>query len=369
VPEASNIMADALNIVVLGLTITSSWGNGHATTYRALLRALSRRGHRVTFLEHDKPWYREHRDLPSPPFCRTFLYQDLDQLRREHTGTVRQADMVIVGSYVPEGITVGWWVCSQAATTAFYDIDTPVTIRTLRAGDCFYLEPELIARYDIYFSFTGGATLRHLEQVYGSPCARALYCSVDPADYHPEDVAPEYDLGYMGTYSLDRQPVLDTLLVEAARAWPAGRFAVAGPQYPASIRWPPNVRRIEHLAPSEHRRFYNLQRFTLNVTRTDMCEAGFSPSVRLFEAAACGTPIISDYWPGLETLFAPEEEILISRSTEETLTCLHHTEEDRRRLIADRARQRVLGQHTADHRAAEFERHVQDLSRKRNRSS
>jgi spore maturation protein CgeB len=262
---------------------------------------------------------------------------------------------------VPEGVAVGRWVCQNASAAAFYDIDTPVTLRKLRAGDYEYLHPDLIPCYDIYFSFTGGSTLQHLEQTYGAPRARALYCSVDPAAYYPQDLRGEYDLGYLGTYRADRQPALQRLLVEPARRWSRGRFVVAGPQYPACIRWPGNVRRIEHLPPAQHRTFYGSQRFTLNVTRADMCRAGYSPSVRLFEAAACGTPIISDSWPGLETIFQPGEEILISRSAEQTLAYLRDIDDDRRWAIAHRARQRVLTSHTADRRAVEFERYVQPL--------
>ena len=354
-------MADPLDIVVLGLTVTSSWGNGHATTYRALLGALAARGHRITFLERDVPWYRAHRDLAHPPFCETILYPDLDHLRQAHADAVRRADLVVVGSYVPEGVEVGQWACRLASATAFYDIDTPVTLHKLQVADYEYLHPDQIPGYDIYFSFTGGPTLRRLEQVYGSPCARALYCSVDPQTYFPRDLEREYDLGYMGTYSSDRQPALARLLIGPAGRWPTGRFAVAGPQYPASIHWPANVTRIDHLPPSGHCRFYNSQRFTLNVTRADMCEAGYSPSVRLFEAAACGTPIISDDWPGLATFFEPGEEILISRTAEQTLSYLQDLSEDERQAVARRARRRVLDAHTADRRAAEFERHVYSL--------
>jgi spore maturation protein CgeB len=354
-------MADPLDIVVLGLTITSSWGNGHATTYRALLQALAQRGHHVTFLERDVPWYRNRRDLPQPPFCDTLLYQNLGQLKREYASTIRQADIVMVGSYVPEGVEVGRWVCGNASVAAFYDIDTPVTLCKLQAADYEYLHPDLIPHYDIYFSFTGGPTLTRLEQVYGSPCARALYCSVDPDIYYPQGAEPRYDLGYLGTYSADRQAALDALLLEPAQQWPAGRFVVAGPQYPESIRWPGNVERIDHIPPAHHGRFYNNQRFTLNVTRAAMCAAGYAPSVRLFEAAACGTPIISDSWPGLETLFDLQEEILISHQAEETLRYLKDLEEDRRRAVAARARRRVLTSHTASHRAVEFEGHVARL--------
>lgn len=355
-------MTDPLDIVVLGLTITSSWGNGHATTYRALLQALAQRGHQVTFLERDVPWYRDNRDLPHPSFCDTILYQDLHQLKREHRRLIRRADIVMVGSCVPEGVAVGRWVCSQALATAFYDIDTPVTLHKLQAGDYEYLHPDLIRRYDIYFSVTGGPTLQRLEQVYGSPCARALCCSVDPQAYYPEETDPQYDLGYLGTYSADRQPALDKLLVTSARQWQGGRFVVAGPQYPTSVRWPANVKRIDHIPPCAHRRFYNSQRFTLNVARADLGAAGYSPSARLFEAAACGAAIISDSWPGLETFFTPGEEILVCHTADEVLACLRDPQDKRRRAVADRARRRVLQSHTAGHRAQEFEEHVAPLA-------
>jgi spore maturation protein CgeB len=220
-----------LRIVILGLSITSSWGNGHATTYRGLVRELVRRGHEVLFLERDVPWYAENRDLPNPPFGRTALYADLETLRSRHAGPVGEADLVIVGSYVPDGVAVGDWVQANASgVTAFYDIDTPVTLAKLARGDTAYLEPRQIAGYDLYLSFTGGPTLQRLEREFGSPAARVLYCSVDPELYFPEEVEPTWDLGYMGTYSDDRQPTVERLLLEPARQWPGGRFTVAGPQ-------------------------------------------------------------------------------------------------------------------------------------------
>ncbi len=235
-------------------------------------------------------------------------------MRDRFAAAVREADAVIVGSYVPEGVAVGDWVTRTAGgLTAFYDIDTPVTLAKLERGDLEYLSPALIPRYDLYLSFTGGPTLERLEREFGSPRALPLYCSVDPSLYFPESCERKWDLGYLGTYSADRQPPLEALLVEPARRWGDGRFCVAGPQYPADIAWPTNVSRIEHLPPARHRAFYNQQAFTLNITRADMVRAGYSPSVRLFEAAACGVPIISDWWDGLGTVFRPGEEILISR--------------------------------------------------------
>jgi spore maturation protein CgeB len=345
-----------MKLVILGLSITSSWGNGHATTYRGVVREFAARGHEVLFLERDQPWYASNRDLPAPSFCRTELYQDLDELRSRFAGEIEAADAVIVGSYVTEGVAVGEWV-TQLATgvTAFYDIDTPVTLAKLERRDYEYLAPQLIPRFDLYLSFTGGPLLRHLELEYGSPRAEAFYCSVDPVSYFPETAATQWDLGYLGTYSDDRQPTVEKLLIAPARRLGQSRFVVAGPQYPEGIAWPENVERIDHLSPDRHRGFYNSQRFTLNVTRADMIKAGYSPSVRLFEAAACGTPIISDAWEGLDTLFTPGEEILIAHSTDEVEEILRDMPEEERLQIGDRARTRVLAAHTAAHRAAELE--------------
>jgi spore maturation protein CgeB len=350
-----------MRIVILGLSITSSWGNGHATTFRGLVRELTGRGHEVLFLERDQPWYAENRDLPNPPYGETHLYQSLAELRRRFGDDVRDADCVIVGSYVPDGIKVGEWVTNHAqGVTAFYDIDTPVTIRALERGECEYLSTELVARFALYLSFTGGPTLRKLEREYGSPRASALYCSVDPELYFAERVAQKWVLGYLGTYSDDRQPTVDRLLVQPAAKLPTQRFVVAGPQYPESISWPNNVERITHLEPKKHRAFYNAQRFTLNVTRADMIRAGYSPSVRLFEAAACGTPTISDEWPGISEFFTPGEEILIARSTEDMLEILREMPESDSRAIGERARERVLAAHTAAHRAAELEGFIEE---------
>jgi spore maturation protein CgeB len=351
-----------MKIVFCGLSITSSWGNGHATNYRALVRELDSRGHEVLFLERDVPWYAAQRDLPEPPWGRAELYGSLEELER-HGDAVAAADLVLVGSYVPEGVAVAEWALERAGgAVAFYDIDTPVTLGKLRRGDCEYLSPELVGRFDFYLSFTGGPTLQVLEEELGARRALAFYCLVDPAAYRPLQVAPRWDLGYLGTYSEDRQPLLERLLVEPARRAPGRSFAVAGPQYPEGIAWPPSVARIEHVAPGDHPGFYAAQRFTLNVTRAQMRAAGWSPSVRLFEAAACAVPVISDRWDGLEEIFAPGEEILVADSPEDVLGFLAKTSEDARLAIGERARARVLADHTAARRCEQLEREVEGVA-------
>lgn len=348
-----------MKVVFLGLSISSSWGNGHATNYRALAQELTSRGHHVLFCERDVPWYAAHRDLPDPPYAQLCLYADLAQLRRRAGEAVGEADLVVVGSYVPEGVAVADWALRTATgATAFYDIDTPVTLNKLAAEDHEYLAPELIPRFDLYLSFTGGPALDTLRRRFGARRPLAFYCLVDPAAYRPVAVPVRYDLGYLGTYSPDRQPGLETLLLQVARRVPACRFAVAGPQYPQALHWPPNVERTEHLAPPQHPEFYAAQRFTLSVTRAQMRRLGWSPSVRLFEAAACGTPIISDRWSGLEEVFTPGREILVADTTTDVLRLLAECDDACRQAISQAARRRVLAEHTAAHRIDLLEREV-----------
>ncbi len=343
-----------MKLCVIGLSITSSWGNGHATTYRALLRDFALLGHQVTFLECEAEWYASNRDLPAPGFCRALMYRDFDELSTVYCDEVRDADAVIVGSYVPDGVRVGEWALRSARCCVFYDIDTPVTLAKLERGDNEYISPALIPLYRAYLSFSGGPTLERLERRLGSPCARALYCSVDASQYFPEPSAPLYDLSYLGTYSLDRQPTLENLLLEPARCWEGGRFCVAGPQYPA-LGWGANVRRIEHLPPARHREFYNASRWALNVTRADMIRAGWSPSVRLFEAAACGTPVLSDWWRGLDEFFPVPAALRVASGAGEALCIIRDSSEAQRRAIGEAARAQVLAHHTSAHRARELE--------------
>src|SRR4051794_7187006 len=265
-----------LDLVIFGLSITSSWGNGHATTYRALVRALARRGHRVMFLERAAPWYRAHRDLLRADYCSIETYENLAEVAARFGDRVQRADLVILGSYVPEGIALAEWITAKArGVTAFYDIDTPVALANLVAGKSEYLAARLIPRFDLFLSFTGGPVLDLIEERYGSPRARALYCSADPDEHRPVDVPRRWSLGYLGTYSPDRESVVEALLLEPARLLPDQRFALAGAQYPRELTSPRNVQRLTHVAPRDHAAFYCAQRFTLNATRADMVRWGY----------------------------------------------------------------------------------------------
>ncbi len=360
----------SFKLVIFGLSITSSWGNGHATTFRALAKALHARGHRIVFYERDQKWYANNRDLPAPDYCRVELYDDWDFVLPAVRRELQDCDVAMVGSYCPDGIrALEELALSRVPVKTFYDIDTPITLAALRErGATSYLKAEQIPVLDLYFSFTGGPILREIEERFGAAAALPLYCSVDPEKYFRHPVAKRYmcEMSYMGTYAADRQPKLESMLCQAARQLPAARFIVAGSQYPRKYFWPANVKRIAHLNPRWHPHLYSSSRLSLNVTRRDMVAAGYSPSVRLFEAAACAATIVSDNWPGLENFFSPGKEILLPADSREIISWLRDSRnQDELRQIGRRAQERVLAEHTNAMRAEQFERAVESCAGRR----
>jgi spore maturation protein CgeB len=352
-----------MKLTIFGLSITSSWGNGHATTFRALCEALHRRGHKIVFFEHNLEWYQNNRDLPEPPYCDVKVFASWQEILPTVRTELRDTDVAMVGSYFPDGIAaLEEMLSSNVPVKTFYDIDTPVTVRSLTEhGRAEYLLKEHLLELDIYFSFTGGPMLRRLEQELGVPFAVPLYCSVDPEKHRELPANPRFacDMSYMGTYAPDRQPKIDELLCAPAHELPQQKFIVAGPQYPAEIAWPGNVERIMHLNPRYHAELYSSSRITLNVTRREMVLAGYSPSVRLFEGAACGATIASDNWPGLETFLSPGREILLPVGSDDIVRFLRDYDQSELRRIGRAARERVLASHTSDVRAGEFEHAVE----------
>lgn len=360
---AEQLASEKYSVVFIGLSITSSWGNGHATTYRSLIKGLAQQGVKVLFLEQDVPWYAPHRDLKEFPYARIKLYSSVSELKKNYSAEIRNADLVIVGSYVQKGTEVIDWVQKTAGgINAFYDIDTPITYTKLSAGDEEYIRPSQVPHFDLYLSFTGGPLLEQLETEFGAKNARPLYCSVDETKYFPLQLERKWDIGYLGTYSDDRQHSLEEFLLKPAQRMNDRSFVVAGPQYPAGISWPGNVERIDHLPAGMHNSFYNQQRFTLNVTRKDMIHWGYSPSVRLFEAAASGTCIISDYWKGLENFFRPERDLIVVSHAADVLCVMNDLNDDDLARIRRHAMKRVLDEHTGGHRARELLFYANQLS-------
>jgi spore maturation protein CgeB len=349
-----------VKIVIFGLTISSSWGNGHATTWRGLLRELIGRGHDVVFFERDVPYYAAHRDMHKLAGGVLELYGGWMDVRSAAEQHVADADVAIVTSYCPDAIAASELVCSSNALRVFYDMDTPVTLSLLRSGAAVSYIPERGLRdFDLALSFTGGAALTALQAELGAREAAPLYGSVDPQLHYPVPADNRYRcaLSYLGTYAADRQPAVERFFLEPALRMSAERFLLAGAQYPADFAWTSNIHFVPHLAPVEHPAFYCSSRITLNVTRAAMRDMGWCPSGRLFEAAACGTPLISDDWQGIEDFFKPGEEILIVKNTDDVIAALQRTDLELHR-IAEAARERTLAENTAAARALDFERTI-----------
>jgi spore maturation protein CgeB len=355
-----------MKIVFYGLTITSSWGNGHATTYRSLIKALARRGHNIHFVEKDVEWYRNNRDLPRPEFCTVELYEEWCESGRALVDASKDADAIVIGSYFADAKPLASeLLAADHGPLLFYDIDTPITITQLREqGRTEYIDAGMVPQFAAYLSFSGGPTLKELEQTFGSSWAVPFYCSVDPELYRPTRCRNEFrcDLSYLGTYAADRQAKLMQLLGGAASLLTERRFIVAGPQYPKEIAWDPHVDRMIHISPPDHPAFYCSSRFTLNLTRKDMVAAGYSPSVRLFEASACGAAIMSDSWCGMEEFLTPGEEVLLPSDEYDVVSILTGMSEQERVRMGQRARERILAEHTSDHRAQELEKIIERVS-------
>jgi spore maturation protein CgeB len=345
-----------VNITIFGLTLSSSWGNGHATPYRALLRALYRLGHNCVFYEKDVEYYAWRRDFDGCEYCQLHLYSHWNQVRSQALADAADSDAVIVGSYCPEGARISDDLLAlNGPLRVFYDLDTPITLQKLKQGDLDYLRADQIPEFDLYLSFTGGAILQELEQVWRARRARALYGCVDPDLHLRAPSRPEFqcDLSYMGTYAPDRQHKLQSLFLTPSECRPDARFVLAGSLYPRAMQWPENVAHYDHVAPADHASLYSSSRATLNITRDGMARTGYCPSGRFFEAAACGTAILSDWWLGLDSFFRPEEEILPVQNANDVLAALDRAEYDLAKM-ARRSRERTLDQHTGDSRAQEL---------------
>jgi spore maturation protein CgeB len=347
-----------MNLVVFGLTISSSWGNGHATLWRGLCNALARRGHRVAFFERDMPYYAAHRDLSALAGGDLILYANWEAVLPTARRHLAAADVAIVTSYCPDGIAASELiVTSNIPVRTFYDLDTPVTLARLKAGeDTGYIGPRGLADFDLVLSYTGGEALTALRERLGARRVVPLYGHVDPDVHRPVPAIPAYraDLSYLGTYATDRQAALEALFVEPARRMPTRRFMIGGAGYSGAFPWTRNIYFVRHLPPGEHAAFFSSSRLTLNVTRAAMAQMGYCPSGRLFEAASCNAPILSDWWEGLDEFFAPGREVLVARTTDEGVAAIDADDAELSR-IARAARERALDQHTADRRAVQLE--------------
>lgn len=355
-----------MHFVIFGLTVSSSWGNGHATLWRGLLKAMNRRGHTAKFYERDVPYYASARDdWPTPDGVNVRLFNSFEDVRQEIARDLACADVAMVTSYCQDGPAASQMIFeSNVAVSAFYDLDTPITLDALRSSERVrYLPDEGLSQFSIVLSYTGGRALEELRSRLGARHTAPLYGWVDPETHAPAVSKAEFrsTLSYLGTYAADRQKALEELFVSPARTMPQERFVIGGAQYPDAFPWSENIFFVRHLPPGCHASFFCSSRATLSVTRRAMAEYGHCPSGRLFEASACGTPLLSDTWEGLDTFFTPYSEIMPVRTRADVINALSLSDCELVRL-GQAARERTLAHHTAEHRVSELEAICESVS-------
>ena len=338
--------------VFLGSSITAVWGNAHASVYRTLLRALVARGHHVLFLERLSEQFASVRDLPTA--CgEVQFYGSVDDLRARFARDVRTAHCVVIGSSIEDGAQISQWVLESArGVRAFYDLDPLNTLGSVNHS---------ISDFDLYLSLTGGPQVVQMAAQLNRTYVRSLHCSFDPAWHTPMDATKQWELGYVASDTPEERPMIEQYLLEVARRMPKGRFVVAGSICDDNRQWPSNVRRIAPVMNTHQRGFYAQQRFALNLTPASARTV--APHSRLFQAAACGTPIITDYWPGLDQFFEPGAEVLVAESPDDVVRYLCEVPDPVRKTLSARARRRLLRAHTPGHRARALERYVEEVAR------
>ncbi len=346
-----------LDLVIIGRSILSSYSNPAADLYRGLINELAHHGHRTTFLEPYDFAGIAHRDMLRSPYCEVWTYGDIDTLFEEYLPAIQSADVVMLGTGLAETNRIADWICQEArGLTIYYDTDLGQTAANLADGctHCNSLSRESIRSFHLYLSTTGGGALEALAAEYEIRCARPLYESIDPFSYYRMDMDKTYDLGFMGNFRRDRRELLDALLLGPARTTPNRQFVLAGDNYPRSLKWPQNLTYLEHLPGTNHVDFYNRQSCNLILGRTDRKLLGYTPSRQLLAAAACGVPILTQDWSGLDSFFADKQDVFCVEDERDVLDILYGTDDSVRRKVGNAARQRVLAEHTTAQRAQQL---------------
>ncbi|MBX3221469.1 MAG: glycosyltransferase [Labilithrix sp.] len=345
-----------MRLVVFGLSVTSARDNAHATFWRGVLRALAADGHEVVFFERDTPFFAGHRDLVAPDGYEVVVYPSWSGVLPRARRAVSRADVAIVTSGQADAAAATELVVAAGHTRIFYDLDAPVTFQRLDRGELVsWLPPGGFGELDLVLSVTGGAALERFRRELGARRVAPLFACVDADAFRPPSPRrePVYDLSYLATSALDGLSGVESLLFGVAERAPERRLLVGGVAYAEDRQPSPNLDVVPRVPPAERPAFYGRSRLTLDGTAAATASSGFCPSPRLFEAAACGVPIISDGWHGIESFFAPGDEILVAAGADDVLAMLELSPEALGAL-ARGARERVLAEHTAVHRAREL---------------
>ena len=346
-----------IDVAFFGSSLVSAYWNGAATYYRGIIRALHRRGHRVTFYEPDAFERQRHRDLPDPPWARVVVYPADDTMGAERAlEDARGASVIVKASGV--GVHDAFLEAavldrrSGGTSVIFWDVDAPATLDRVRRDldDPFR---SLIPRYDLILTYGGGNPVVRAYEALGARRCVPIYNALDPETHHPVSPDPRFraDLGFLGNRLPDREARVEEFFLRPASICPDARFVLGGSGW-GDKAMPGNVVDVGHVYTTDHNAFNVTPRAVLNVNRESMARSGFSPATRIFEAAGAGACLITDAWEGVEMFLEPDREVLVARDGDEVAEQLRALTPERASTLGHAARVRVLAEHTYDHRAA-----------------
>lgn len=352
-------MQAGLNIAFFGSSLVSAYWNGAATYYRGLIRALAKRGHRVTFFEPDAYERQEHRDIDDPEWAGVVVYPAEESEVFRCLDEAKAADVIVKASGVGvfDALLEAEIACmgSEKVQTVFWDVDAPATLdRILNdPSDPFR---EQIPQFDLILTYGGGEPVVEAYEAWGALQCVPIYNALDPETHHPVPAEPRFagDLGFLGNRLPDREARVDEFFFRAAAAAPESAFLLGGSGW-GDKPMPANVRYLGHIYTHQHNAFNCTPRMVLNVSRESMARFGFSPATRVFEAAGAGACLVTDNWEGIEQFLEPDREVLVALDGVDVAEYLRSIGKDTCRAIGRAARRRVLAEHTYDHRAVQVE--------------
>ena len=359
-------MTAGLKIAFFGSSLVSAYWNGAATYYRGMIRALHQRGHQVTFYEPDAYGRQQHRDIPDPDWAKVVVYdvgEDLSDPVSEGVylalEDAQRADLIVKAS----GIGVFDQLLEAAVLELrqshnqiiFWDVDAPATLERLHSNpaDAFL---SLIPRYDLVLTYGGGNPVITAYKALGAQECLPIYNALDPLTHHP--VLPESRfaglLGFLGNRLPDREERVEEFFLQTAAELPQHGFVLGGNGW-QDKPLPANVNLVGQVYTRDHNAFNCTPQAVLNISRASMASYGFSPATRVFEAAGAGACLITDAWEGIELFLEPGREILVAEQGDDVVEHLRQLTPEQASTLGDRARCRVLAEHTYAHRAAQLE--------------
>ena len=348
-----------MNIAFFGSSLVSAYWNGAATYYRGVIRALNRLGHEITFYEPDAYDRQKHRDIPDPDWARVVVYPASEDGVLRALEQARGADLLVktsgVGVYDELLESAVLQVKHPKTLVCFWDVDAPVTLERVN-GDQTDSFRQLIPRYDLILTYGGGEAVVRAYKALGAKTCVPVYNALDPDTHHA--VSPDArfvcDLALLANRLPDREARVEEFFFDVAHGLPNHRFILGGSGW-ADKAMPSNVNYVGHIYTRDHNAFNCSARTVLNVNRDSMASYGFSPPTRIFEAAGAASCLITDSWEGIDTFLEPDREVLVAKSGDDVIRHLRTLGLTRAKQIGAAARQRVLTEHTYQHRAQQLQ--------------